>query len=187
MEKSSFTDEQLLNLVNNTIQKETEFDIYDFTGGSVICTNTHKGTQQSFKVSLYFGYKNKNPITRTLDIDSELVFIWMEAIVTKINSMKVSKTGMKFNDLNTLMNEPCIVVSNKVESISISRGSTVGSTTSSNTKHKQEFKLSIGDDIYECIAYQELDDDMVEVSYLGALGNETNMKISIDMFNKGLL
>lgn len=187
MQKSSFTDEQLLNLVNNTIQKETEFDIYDFTGGSVICTNTHKGTHQSFRVSLYFGYKNKNPITRTLDIDADLVFIWMEAILSKLNSMKVSVTGMKYNDLNMLMNKPCIVDSNKVESISISRGSTVGSTVGSNTKHKQDFKLSIKDRIYNCTSYQELNDDLVEVSYVGDLGNETNMKINIDMFNKGLL
>lgn len=123
----SFTDEQLLNLVNNTIKQKTEFNNNDFTGGSVQITSTNEHQLIKYKVSLFFGYKNKNPISRTIDISEDLVSIWQTALLAKVKNLQVSKNGMNYSELNSLMNNlprsnEVEVVSNKV--VSISRGST---------------------------------------------------------------
>ncbi|MGB3751935.1 MAG: hypothetical protein WA945_10235 [Arcobacteraceae bacterium] len=131
-----FTDEQLLNLVNNTIIEKTKNKIEDFTGGSVQLTSTNKHQLQKYKVSLFFGYtKSKNSINSTLEIEENLVNIWIDAIMLKIKSLQVRNNGSEFKELNRLMNtksDSSKVVSNKVDSnkvvvVSSSRGSTIGS------------------------------------------------------------
>lgn len=130
--KHSFTDEQLLNLVNNTIKNKTEFDVSEFTGGSVQITSTNNHQLMKYKVSLFFGYKQKNPISRTIDINEGLVSIWSDAIHLKCKSMQVSNNGMDYSELNALMNNlHNEVVSNKV--VSISSGITTSSNGGSNT------------------------------------------------------
>lgn len=141
MAKHTFTDEQLLSLVNNTIRTKTEHSISEFTGGSVQITSTNNHQLMKYKVSLFFGYKQKNPIARTIDISDSLVSIWMDAIMLKCKAMQVSNNGMDYSELNALMNNlPNEVVSNKEESnevVSINRGITTPLTTSSNTKQIQ--------------------------------------------------
>ena len=102
MNIDSFTDEQLLNLINNTIIEKTEFKVDKFTGASVQVTSTHNRTITKYRVSLYFGYKGKHPITRTFDIDSDLIFIWIKSILTKIKTLEVQDTGIKFTNEQTL-------------------------------------------------------------------------------------
>jgi len=100
----TFTDEQLLNLVNNSILSKTEFAITDFTGGYVSITlNTNK-KQDTCKVALLFGYKNRNSQSVIFEIDANLIYIWIKAIRLKIESLKIDNTGMDFNQLNGLMN-----------------------------------------------------------------------------------
>lgn len=101
----SFTDEQLLNLVNNTITEKTEFSPNDFSGGSVILTTTHNNTIKKYKVSLYFGYKGKHPINRQIEISEGLYFIWAKAIMVKVFSLNVQAVGMDINELNSLMQD----------------------------------------------------------------------------------
>ncbi len=124
MTKSSFTDEQLLNLVNNTITKKTEFNIEDFTGGSIQITSTNNHQLLKFRVSLFFGYQNRNAIARTIDIKEDYLSIWQNALLLKTKSMQVSTNGMDLSELNELMNiSPS---SNKVEVVSnkvVSKGS----------------------------------------------------------------
>lgn len=104
MNIDTFTDEQLLNLVNNSILKKTVFAITDFTGGYVSITlNTNK-KQDTCKVALLFGYKNRNSQSVIFEVDSGLIFIWIKAIKLKIESLKIDNTGMNFNELNGLMN-----------------------------------------------------------------------------------
>ena len=138
MAKHTFTDEQLLSLVNNTIRTKTEHNISEFTGGSVQITTTNNHQLMKYKVSLFFGYKQKNPIARTIDISDSLVSIWMDAIMLKCKAMQVSNNGMDYSELNALMNNLSNeVVSNKEESnevVSISSGITTTLTTSSNTE-----------------------------------------------------
>lgn len=123
MATHSFTDEQLLNLVNNTIANKTEFKVEDFTGGSVQVTSTNNHQLIKYRISLYFGYKGKNPISRTLDISEELIAIWQQALHLKVKFMQVSTNGMNYSELNALMNPPNIVVSNIVDSnIVVSKG-----------------------------------------------------------------
>ena len=130
----SFTDEQLLNLVNNTIRTKTDYDISEFTGGSVQITSTNNHQLMKYKVSLFFGYKQKNPICRTIDINDGLVSIWMDAIQLKCKAMQVSNNGMDYSELNSLMNNLSKeVVSKEVEVVSISNGIEEGSKVCSNT------------------------------------------------------
>jgi len=137
MVSHSFTDEQLLNLVNNTIKTKTEFDVSDFTGGSIQITSTNNHQLMKYKVSLFFGYKQKNPISRTIDISDGLVSIWLDALYLKTKSLQVLNNGMNYSELNALMNNSSNkVVSNIVDSnevVSISSGITTTLTTSSNT------------------------------------------------------
>lgn len=125
----SFTDEQLLNLVNNTIKTKTEFEINDFTGGSVQITSTNNHQLIKYKVSLFFGYSNRNAISKTFSIKEDFVTIWQKAILLKVKSLQITNNGMDYSEINALMNnlEQVEVVSNKVVSnkvVSISKGST---------------------------------------------------------------
>ena len=137
MVSHSFTDEQLLNLVNNTIKTKTEFDVSDFTGGSIQITSTNNHQLMKYKVSLFFGYKQKNPISRTIDISDGLVSIWLDALCLKTKSLQVLNNGMNYSELNALMNNSSNkVVSNIVDSnevVSISSGITTTLTTSLTT------------------------------------------------------
>lgn len=114
----SFTDEQLLNLVNNTIKSKTEFEINDFTGGSVQTTSTNNHQLIKYKVSLFFGYSNRNAISKTFSIKEDFVTIWQKAILLKVKSLQVSNIGMDYSELNALMNNLDEVVSNEVEVVS---------------------------------------------------------------------
>lgn len=131
MNISSYTDEQLLNLVNNSILTKTEFKPSDFTGGSVQATSTHSNKVTNIKVSLFFGYTSKKPITRTIDISKGTYYIWGKAIMLKVASLEVDTLGIDFNELNGLMNSPKEVVSRVVDSIEVV--SSVPSTTPTTT------------------------------------------------------
>lgn len=104
MNIDTFTDEQLLNLVNNSILSKTKFEINEFTGGYVSITINANKKQDTSKVALLFGYKNRNSQSVTFEIDSNLIHIWIQAIRLKIESLKVNNIGMDFNEINGLMN-----------------------------------------------------------------------------------
>jgi len=105
MNIDSFTDEQLLNLVNSTIENEANMLLSDFTGGSTQITTSHNHKVTNYKIMLYFGYNEKrNPITYTEEITKDEFFIWSKAIMLKVESMKVSQIGDAFNRLNKRMN-----------------------------------------------------------------------------------
>ena len=157
MNTDSFTDEQLLNLVNNTILEKTEFQPEDFTGGAVIVTSTHNNTIKRYRISLYFGYKGNHSINRQINISKDLYFIWAKAILTKVFSMDAINSGMDINELNKLMNNDSnIVDSIKVDSNSNSiskeyggtTGSTPGGTTGSTTYKQKLFSFSLKRDTH---------------------------------------
>ena len=77
------------------------------------------------------------------------------------------------------MNKPCTVVSNKVESIGISRG------TVPPPVHKN-FTLKIKNDIYKCYSYQLLDDKKIKVEYKGAINN-TYMTLDSSIFDNSYM
>ncbi len=110
-----FDDSQLLSLVNNTIISKTEFEVKDYTGGSLQITSTNNHTITNFKVSLFFGYKSKKPISRTITISKELFYIWAKALLLKTLSIKNDNLGMKYSELNKLMNSDMSSNSNKVK------------------------------------------------------------------------
>jgi len=132
---NGFSDEQLLNLVNNTIDEQTKYQIEDFNGGSVQLLSTNKHQLQKYKVTLFFGYKNNNSINTSIAITENLVNIWIDALMLKIKSLQVRNNGSEFKELNRLMNsnsKSSLVDSNTVDSNScssdIKSDSTIGST-----------------------------------------------------------
>ena len=174
--KHSFTDEQLLNLVNNTIKTKTEFEVDEFTGGSVQITSTNNNQVIKYKVSLFFGYKQKNPISRTIDINENLVSIWINALHLKVKSIQVSNNGMDYSELNALMNNlPNEVDSNKV--LSISKGINTTLTTSS----KNEFSFTLSKLTQYDNLSQEYKDKLKEEI------NKLNLSIAYDDFVDSLI
>ncbi len=104
MNIDSFSDEQMLNLVNSTIE-DSGNNIDSFTGGAVQVTSAYNNKITTYKVMLFFGYdKNKNPITYIEEIKEEYYFIWSEAIMTKVHSLKVKNMGSDLNKMNERMN-----------------------------------------------------------------------------------
>jgi hypothetical protein len=104
MEKLDFTDDQLLRLINNTIISKTEFTVDEYTGGSIQITSTNNHTVTNFKASLFFGYKNKKPVSRTITISKDMFYIWAKALLLKTISIKNDNLGMNYSELNKLMN-----------------------------------------------------------------------------------
>ncbi|MGD9554407.1 MAG: hypothetical protein AB7D96_02185 [Arcobacteraceae bacterium] len=138
MENLSFTDDQLLNLVNNTILQKTEFTIDEFTGGSVGITSTNNNTQTNYRVSLFFGYANKKPITRNIVIEKDTYYIWAKALMLKAQSIKNDNLGMNYSDLNTLMNSTPTGRPTICNSIKYSRGRSTGRPTNEEETEKFE-------------------------------------------------
>lgn len=105
MDNMSFSDEQLLNLVNNTIKTKSDFKLEDFTGGGVQITSTHNHKIIKYKIYLTFGYDNKrNSRSYSEDISDDISFIWQKAIALKVKSMQALNVGSSLSDLNKLMN-----------------------------------------------------------------------------------
>ena len=59
---------------------QTDHDIKEFTGGAVIQTVINNKTIIKYKVSLYFGYENKKPLTRIIEIDKDVYFALPKAL-----------------------------------------------------------------------------------------------------------
>lgn len=101
----SFTDEQLLNLINNTIVEKSEYLDNDFTGGGVQITSTYNHKIVKHKVYLTFGYDDKrNSKSINFNIDETISFIWQQAILLKVKSMQTLNSGDSISELNRLMN-----------------------------------------------------------------------------------
>jgi len=144
MNDLSFTDEQYLNLVNNIITSKTEYKTQDFTGGSVQITVTNNNQVIKHKVSLFFGYKNRNPISFTFDIDAGMALIWARALIVKSNALKAIDGAMSYSELNALMNNTSIsneVVSNVVEVESSSISISKPRTTIVRTSYDDDFDV----------------------------------------------
>jgi hypothetical protein len=63
-----------------SLVEQTEFDIAQFTGASIIQTVINHNTIIKYRVGLYFGYENKKPLTRTIEIDREVFFALPQAL-----------------------------------------------------------------------------------------------------------
>jgi len=146
----SFTDEQLLNLVNNTITTKSEFDIKDFTGGGVQITSTYNHKVIKHKIYLTFGYDEKrNSKSYNEDIEKDISFIWQKAILLKVNSMQILKTGSSLSDLNKLMNtdSKIEIEDNKIEDRDRPRKQ-VATTSLRTPKEKKEPTIHIYENEY---------------------------------------
>jgi len=97
------TNKQHIDLLNAFILNNTDYKENEFTGGSVSNTLTHNNTQIHYKINLYFGYKNKRPITNTVAISEEIYSIMYKAITLKIKSLLVEDNVFNANDIKSLL------------------------------------------------------------------------------------
>jgi len=105
MKAPSFTDEQLINLVDNFILKETEYTPDDFTGGSVQSTYSKHTDAVSHSVYIFFGYDDKkNSISVKKKITENFKAVWYEAISCKISTLAAAAHSDELDELNALMN-----------------------------------------------------------------------------------
>lgn len=186
MNISSYTDEQLLNLVNNSILKNTEFKVEDFSGGSISVTSVHKNTRQNYKVNLYFGYKGKNPINRSFDVKEDFYFIWCKAILLKVKSIETEHLGADFNELNELMKCSSTVVSKEVVSSSV-----VSTTPKDTLKGSIEDKLAEYDNInidafYEWVEHKKYK-SIAPVTKLLNMFTKHSIQAQQDMVDKAIM
>jgi len=78
-----------------------------------------------YKVSLFFGYQNRNAISRTIDIKEDYLSIWVSALLLKTKSMQIKNNGMELSELNEMMNiSPRSNIVEVVSNIVVSKGST---------------------------------------------------------------
>ncbi|MEO1943784.1 MAG: hypothetical protein ABGY11_05740 [Candidatus Thioglobus sp.] len=68
-----------IQLITSLVE-QTEFNITQFTGASIIQTVINHNTIIKYRVGLYFGYENKKPLTRTIEIDREVFFALPQAL-----------------------------------------------------------------------------------------------------------
>lgn len=97
------SNKQHIELLDAFICKHTDYQIDEFTGGSVSNTLTHSNTQIHYKVNLYFGYKNKRPITKTIEINEDIYTIMYKAISLKVKSLIKKEDKLDMNSLMDLM------------------------------------------------------------------------------------
>jgi len=74
-------EELIIALVN-----QTDHSIDEFTGGAIIQTIINNNTIIKYRVSLYFGYQNKKPLSRTIEIDRDVFFALPEALDDYLNN-----------------------------------------------------------------------------------------------------
>lgn len=97
------TNQQHIDILDAFILENTEYDISDFTGGSISTTLTHNNTQIHYKINLYFGYKNKKPITKTISISEEIYSIMYKAITLKVKSMLKEESVFGIGEVEKLL------------------------------------------------------------------------------------
>jgi hypothetical protein len=66
---------------------QTDHDIKEFTGAAIIQTMINNKSVVKHKVSLYFGYENKKPLTRIIEIDKEVFFKLPQALDDYLTSV----------------------------------------------------------------------------------------------------
>jgi len=121
---SSFTKEQLTNLIENTIINDNH-TIEEFTGGSIQTTISKIG-ELKHKLHLFYGYdSNRNSISTTRSLKTELMDVWYEAIKTYSLIKANDISGNSFSELNELMMKKKSGVKEIGNGKGIGRGATV--------------------------------------------------------------
>lgn len=122
MNISEKEENKYINLIDNMIHEKTEFDVEDFTGGSIQISSTYKNKMTNYKISLFFGYRNKVAVTRTFDIQENSLSIWLDALYIKTKSILNSDVDINMNEIELMMENNKALSneeeSNKVKSLS---------------------------------------------------------------------
>ena len=157
---TTFTDEQLLNLVNTTIL-DAGYTLEDFTGGAVQITTAYNHKIINYKVMLYFGYDDhRHPVTYSEEIHKDTYNVWTQAISLKVASLQNSTSGSHIEELNRRMNakrkketkKENMVVGNKV--VGRGRGSSEDRANVRANIDKVPAQGDLPDILTEWIAYR---------------------------------
>ena len=100
---TKYTDKQLIQVIDTLIKNNTEYPNEDFTGGSIGVTLVNNATLLKYKFTMYFGFKNKNAISKVIEVDKNIYNILVDALEVKTKSLLDSSNKLSLNDIETIL------------------------------------------------------------------------------------
>lgn len=100
---NKYTNEQLIQVIDTLITNNTEYPKEDFTGGSIGVTLVNNATLLKYKFTMYFGFKNKNAISKVIEVDKNIYNILVDALEVKTKSLLNSSSKLSLNDIETIL------------------------------------------------------------------------------------
>ena len=99
-----YTNSQYIAIIDSFIQDKTDYDVNDFTGGSLGITLTYNKTIVKYKFTMYFGFtSSKNAISKVVDIDEKLYHILNKALEVKVKSSINDDSTISLDYLNDII------------------------------------------------------------------------------------
>ena len=124
---TKYTNDQLIQVIDSLIINNTEYSKKDFTGGSIGVTLVNNATILKYKFTMYFGFKNKNAISKVIEVDKNIYNILVDALEVKTKSLLDGSNKLSLNDINTILTTGSKVGIN-------TKGTTSTKTKTINTK-----------------------------------------------------
>ncbi len=112
-----YTNDQLIQVIDTLIENNTDHLKEEFTGGSIGVTIVNNATLIKYKFTMYFGFKNKNAISKVIEVDKNIYNILVDALEVKTKSLLDTSSKLSLDDINTIL----------------TTGSKIDSTTSTKT------------------------------------------------------
>ena len=100
---SKYTDKQLIQVIDTLIKNNTEYPKEDFTGGSIGVTLVNNATLLKYKFTMYFGFKNKNAISKVIEVDKNIYNILVDALEVKTKSLLDGSNKLSLDDIQTIL------------------------------------------------------------------------------------
>lgn len=171
MTDKDFSIQLMISLVD-----QTEFDISQFTGASIIQTVINHNTIIKYRVGLYFGYENKKPLTRTIEIDREVFFALPQALDDYLTNISL-KVGTEVFTMGR------VVGRSTPTSTPTNTNTIITNTSNTNTKRKKETKK----EIIENFIPNESSEQVIREEYTNATKGEVTRLVhdfKDQMFNR---
>jgi len=128
-----------IQLITKLVE-QTEFDIAQFTGASIIQTAINHNTIIKYRVGLYFGYENKKPLTRTIEIDRDVFFALPQALDDYLHNVSLKKDKDVFTMDNIVGNSTSRPTPTSTPTYT---NTIITNTLNTNTNRKTETKKEL--------------------------------------------
>ena len=152
---SNYTDKQLIQVIDTLIKNNTEYPKKDFTGGSIGVTLVNNATLLKYKFTMYFGFKNKNAISKVIEVDKNIYNILVDALEIKTKSLLDSSNKLSLNDIETILTTGSKVGINTKGTTS-TKTNTIITNTIESEKDKQLNPLLNEESYNEWVAFKKI-------------------------------